>query len=56
MCWPTKVPVFDSASIAPSTYTWPFGSSRVPLLAYTNSVPMPPSMSIQESLLVAPVA
>ncbi len=56
MCWPTKVPPLESASTPPSTYTRLFGSSRVPLLAYTNSVPMPPSMSIQESPLVAPVA
>ena len=31
------------------------GSSRAPLLANANTVPMPPSMSIQESSLVAPV-
>jgi hypothetical protein len=46
---------FDNASTGPSTYTWPSGSSRLPLLAYTNSVPKPPSMSIQESPRVAPV-
>ncbi len=31
------------------------GSSRVPLLAMLNTVPMPPSMSTIESRLVAPV-
>ena len=56
MCWPTKLPVLESASSEPSTYTCAFGSSRVPLLAYTKSVARPPSMSIHESLLVAPVA
>ena len=55
-CCPTNVPVFDSASTPPSTYTRLSGSSRIPLLAYTNSVLMPPSMSIQESPRVAPVA
>jgi hypothetical protein len=33
-----------------------FGSSRLPRLAYANSVPRPPSMSIHESERVAPVA
>ena len=55
MCWPMKVPPFESTSTLPSMYTRLFGSSRLPLLANTIIVPMPPSMSIQESALVAPV-
>ena len=54
-CWPTKLPLFDKPSTAPSTYTRALGSSRDPLLANTKTVPMPPSMSISESPLVAPV-
>ncbi len=56
MCWPTKLPPFDSPSTPPSRKTRLFGSSRAPLLANTSIVPMPPSMSIQESGFVAPVA
>ena len=41
--------------MGPSTTTWELGSSRRPLDPNVNSTPMPPSMSIMESILVAPV-
>ena len=56
MCWPTKLPPLERASTPPSRKMRLLGSSRVPLLAYTNSVLIPPSMSIHASPLVAPVA
>jgi hypothetical protein len=56
MCWPTKVPFFDRNSGSPSRWNVAFGNSRRPLLEYANSVPIPPSMSIHESVRVAPVA
>jgi len=30
MCWPMKLPSFESASTGPSTYTFALGSSRRP--------------------------
>jgi len=41
--------------MGPSTTTWALGSSRRPLEPNVNSTPIPPSMSIIESILVAPV-
>ena len=55
MCWPMKVPFFDSVSSGPSSSTWLSGSSRRPFDEKEKSVPAPPSMSIQPSLRVAPV-
>ena len=55
-CWPTKLPPFDSGSIAPSIRIRPLGSSRRPLDEKEKSVPAPPSMSIQPSVRVAPVS
>ena len=55
MCSPANEPSRDSTSMGPSTTTWELGSSRRPLDPKVNSTPMPPSMSIMESILVAPV-
>ncbi len=41
--------------MGPSTTTWELGSSRRPLDPKVNRTPIPPSMSIIESILVAPV-
>jgi hypothetical protein len=55
MCSPAKEPSLDSTSMGPSTTTCELGSSRRPLEPNVKRTPMPPSMSIMESILVAPV-
>jgi hypothetical protein len=55
MCVPAKPPCLPSGTTGPSCTTLPDGSSDAPTPAYANSVPVPPSMSIQPSLRVAPV-
>ena len=51
---PAKPPFLPSAMAGPSCSRLPEGSS-VLRLEYANSVPVPPSMSTQPSLRVAPV-
>ncbi len=51
MCWPMKCAALRNLLDVAVQVDVAFGSSRVPLLANTNIVPMPPSMSIQESAL-----
>lgn len=55
MCVPENPPRFPSGIAGPSCSTFDDGSSRLPMLAYAYSVPMPPSTSIQLSGRVAPV-
>ena len=55
MCVPPNVPFLPRFSAGPSWIRLPLGSSPAPTLAYENSVPVPPSMSIQPSTRVAPV-
>ena len=52
---PWKRPVLPSWTAGPSCTRLPDGNSLLPTLAYANSVPLPPSMSIQLSARVAPV-
>ena len=55
-CCAAKLPSLDSGSTGPSVSKRAFGSSRRARLAKVRSVPIPPSMSGQASLGVAPVA
>ena len=55
MCVPANPPFRPSGSTGPSCITLPDGSSLVPMPAYADSVPVPPSMSTQPSVRVAPV-
>src|ERR1700756_4313269 len=52
---PANWPFLPSAIAGPSWIRLPDGSSLLPMLAYANSVPAPPSMSIQLSARGAPV-
>jgi hypothetical protein len=52
---PAKVFFLPSGMAGPSCSRLPEGSSLAPTPAYANSVPLPPSMSIQLSVRVAPV-
>ena len=50
-----KLPFLPRTTGGPSCSTLPDGSSLPPIDAYAYSVPVPPSMSTQPSLRVAPV-
>src|ERR1700748_1215369 len=52
---PANWPFLPSGMAGPSWIRLPDGSSLLPMLAYANRVPAPPSMSIQLSARVAPV-
>ena len=52
---PAKAPFLPSGIAGPSCTRLPEGNSLAPTPAYANSVPLPPSMSIQPSVRVAPV-
>ena len=55
MWWPPNVPSLLSGTYSPSVANGVSGN-RLLKLAFANKFPMPPSMSIQASTLVAPVA
>ena len=55
MCWAEKLASFDSGSTSPSVRMRALGSSRRAFEAKVRRVPMPPSISAQPSLRVAPV-